>query len=335
QLLADRLVELPASERLEMAEYASADEHGVALLAFHDWGAVLAPLDERRPWRLVRRADIDAIDAQPASGSVRITIAGRPGTSAPAPIELLGLGATAVRHGARWSGLRERALADSARMLSGLLANTAAAVAPAAALLVDGRPVAPAELGDAWPSVEAGVLSEPAFAATYRELVARGGESWIALAPRRPSTVGATGEHDPDAAPPEPIAWFLVGLPGGLLALEIVTEGAHATYLFRGAPTAVVAHEVSEALIDARFLREPIYLPEDRLAEPRYERYRLAVAALPSLRAARSRFVGRLIHRDEASWRRGLDDAIGWASAAAPDAGRWPGSTSDDTDEEP
>jgi hypothetical protein len=346
QLLTDRLIELPATERLEMVEYRSPDEHGVALLAFHDWGVALSPLDERRPWRLIRRADVSRVEAQPASGSVTVGVSGRPGAGAPAPIELLGLGASAVRQGARWSGLRERALADSAHILGGLLPAAPAVVQRAAGLLIDGRPVAPAELGDAWPQVQSAVLAEPAFAATYRELAARGGESWIALAPRRPSAVGATGELDPTAAPPAPVAWFLVTLPGNLLAMEIVTEGAHATYLFRVLPRAeyhgqrpamladaagVAVYDVAEALIDGRFLREPIYLPADRLAEPRYERYRLAVAALPSLRAARARFVGRLFHRDEAGWSRSLEDAIAWHAAARDDAARWPGAAADDT----
>ena len=104
--------------------------------------------------------------------------------------------------------------------------------------------------------------------------------------------------------------------------MELVSEGAHATYLFRvvpraaftgtlppGALEAAVA-DVSEALIDARFLREPIALPAARLAEPEALRYRLALAALPSLAAARARFVARLVHRDAESWTAALRDVI-------------------------
>jgi hypothetical protein len=107
------------------------------------------------------------------------------------------------------------------------------------------------------------------------------------------------------------MAWFLVGLPGGLLAMELVSEGAHATYLFRARDSFEAAvREVSEYLIDARFLREPIYLDESALGEPQHLRYRLAIAALPSLRAARARFVDRLIHTDEEAWARSLDEHI-------------------------
>ena len=138
--------------------------------------------------------------------------------------------------------------------------------------------------------------------------------------------------------PDDARVWFLVGLPGNLVALELVSAGAHATYLFRVTPraafdarTADPAHlaaavrEISEALVDSRFLREPMALPDDRLAEPRYLHYRLAIAALPSLAAARARFVARLVHADPASWAAALDDLIRWHGSERDDAAAWPG----------
>jgi hypothetical protein len=197
-------------------------------------------------------------------------------------------------------------------------------------VLVEGRPIAPAVLGDAWPQVERAFLSEPAFAESYRALVERaGGETaprWLAAAPEGPGL--------PDA----PRVWFFVGLPGNLVAMELVSAGAHATYLFRVVPRAGyqggrsdgaalerAVVDVSEALLDSRFLREPMALPVDRLAEPRYQRYRLALAAVPSLAAARSRFVARIVHRDPASWAAALDDLIAWHAAIRDDAAEWPG----------
>ena len=59
-----------------------------------------------------------------------------------------------------------------------------------------------------------------------------------------------------------------------------------------------------------RFLREPIYMTEAQLGAPENLRYRLAISALPSLRAARARFVRRLIHTDEESWSTALDEAV-------------------------
>jgi hypothetical protein len=119
--------------------------------------------------------------------------------------------------------------------------------------------------------------------------------------------------------------WFLVPLPGNLVALELVSEGAHATYAFRvgpraefveGAfdPTAVrdAVRVVSEALVDSRFLREPMALTDEALAQPRHLRYRLALAAIATLAAARARFVARIVHRDDVSWAAALDDLIAW-----------------------
>jgi predicted aminopeptidase len=185
-------------------------------------------------------------------------------------------------------------------------------------------------LGDAAAMVEASVLTDTAFAESYRTLVARAGgpvaPRWIAMASTRPG--------DPEDAR----VWFLVGLPGNLVALELVSGGAHATYLFRVAPRATfderrvdpaqltaAVREISEALVDARFLREPMSLPRDRLAEPRYLRYRLAIAALPSLAVARARFVARIVHADPTSWAAALDDLIRWHGSARDEEAVWPG----------
>jgi hypothetical protein len=133
-------------------------------------------------------------------------------------------------------------------------------------------------------------------------------------------------------------SWFFVPLPGNLVALELVSEGAHATYLFRavpratydGGPTdsagiAAVVRDVSEALVDSRFLREPMALPDDQLRQPANLRYGLALRALPSLAAARARFVARIVHRDDLSWSGALDDLVVWHTAARDDAAVWPG----------
>ncbi len=82
---------------------------------------------------------------------------------------------------------------------------------------------------------------------------------------------------------------------------------------------------ISEALIDARFLREPIALPAEQLAAPAALRYRLALAALPSLAAARWAFVARLVHRDAASWKASLRDLVTWHANSRDDSDEWPG----------
>jgi len=320
QMLTDRLIDLPNDERLELLEYAAGGEHGVAQLAFHPWGFALMPLDERRSWRQVRRADIRVVRPDQSAGKVGVEVSARPGRDG-AAFELLGLGLATVRTGQRFSTLYEGALADAAAIVARLLPDTPVALRQrAASLLVDGRPTSPRDLGDAWVPIERAVLAEPTFAASYAALRAKSGQTaaadkrWIALAPAQPGD------------PTNHMAWFLVGLPGDMLAFELVSAGAHATYLFRARDSFDAAvFDVSECLIDSRFLRSAMYLTEAALADARHQRQRLAIAALPSLRAARARFVGRLIHTDEAAWSAALDDVLTWNAANPGATNAWPG----------
>lgn len=339
QRLADGFVVVPDSEPIELVEYridalpeAVGDgrepERGVAQLALDGWGATLAPLDERLPVRRVRRAAIDRVDLVPEVGGVRLA-------TADGGFSLLRLGPHAARHRARLAALPTTAHEDAGAILAAMVPDLAPGLAGrAAAALVDGRPASPEELGDAWDALERGVLDQPTFAASYLALRERaGGEGaprWLAMAPERP------GAPDPRRA------WFLVALPGNLVALELVSQGAHATYCFRTVPrdayaggstpdgidraaAARAVRGISDALVDARFLREPIALPEEQLTTPEGIRYRLALRALPSLAAARAAFVARLVHRDEASWAAALDDLIAWHAACRDDAMAWPG----------
>ncbi len=328
QRLADAFVTLPDGAPVELVEYAAPAGQGVAQLVVDGWGATLAPIHERQPLRRLRRADILGVELLPAVGGVRVA-------SADGGFDLLRLGAAAARHRAALADLPASAHRDAGAIVAALVPDLApAAAGRAAAALRDGRPAAPADLGDAWDPIERGVLREPTFAASYLALRERAGgfeaPRWLALAPERP---GAPESHR---------AWFLVALPGNLVALELVSEGAHATYLFRTVPRASFAAgaaiadidvasalravaRISAALIDARFLREPIALPDAQLATPEGIRYRLALRAIPSLAAARADFVARLVHRDETSWAAALDDLIAWHAACRDDAAAWPG----------
>ena len=328
QRLADAFVTLPESTPVELVEYADGDEQGVAQLAVDAWGVTLAPLDERAPTRRIRRADIARVDQLAQVGGVRVA-------AADGGFDLLRLGAAAARHRAALAELPAAAHRDAGAIVAALLPDLpAGAAGRAATALLDGRAAAPADLGDAWDPFERGVLGEPTFAASYLALRERAGGAgalrWLALAPERPGT------------PERHRAWFLVALPGNLVALELVSEGAHATYLFRTVPRAAfgggsepagidpaaagrAVARISAALVDARFLREPIALPDAQLATPEGIRYRLALRAIPSLAAARADFVARLVHRDEASWGAALDGLIAWHAACRDDTATWPG----------
>jgi len=331
--LADGLVETDPDDEIDLVEYESGAEAGIAQLLYHGRGVVLAPVDDRVAWLRIRRADIGSVDLQAAVGGLAIGSAGR--SLSPVPgggpaLRLLRLGPAAVKHGQRWAALRDRAAADASAIVAGLIPDAPVALRRAAsAVLLEGRPVTPETLGEAWTPLETAVLGHPPFDESYRALREIGGGEtaarWLVTAPERPGAVE------------EPRLWFFVGLPGNLVAMELVSAGSHATYLFRVVPRAAfqgslpagalatAVADVSEALIDARFLREPMALPAARLAEPDGLRYRLALAALPSLAAARARFVARIVHRDPESWRGAIDDLAAWHGTARDDDAEWPG----------
>jgi hypothetical protein len=56
------------------------------------------------------------------------------------------------------------------------------------------------------------------------------------------------------------------------------------------------------------FKREPIYLPDATLAEPRWAGYRLALRCSKPLQAARAAFLGRAIHGP--AWQSQLEAAL-------------------------
>ncbi|MCU0505778.1 MAG: hypothetical protein MUE82_08405 [Chloroflexi bacterium] len=326
QRLSDGLVRVP-DDPIPLVEYALPDgsEAGVAHLVLHPWGAVVAPLDERRPWIRLRRSGIGSVDAVPAFGGLRVHA-----SDGTAIVDLPRLGDAVARVRAALEAARDAAVVDAGALLTALAPDLPfAARDRAARAMADGRPAHRVALDEAWTPLEAAVLTEPTFAESYAALLARSGggdaQRWIAIAPEEPGS-------------PTPKSWFLVTLPGNLVALELVSEGAHATYCFRAGPRAEHpggptdpaaaserARAVSEALIDARFLREPMALPDERLARPEGRRYRLALAALPSLAAARAAFVARLVHRDPTSWSAALDDLIAWHDAARDERAAWPG----------
>jgi hypothetical protein len=332
QRLADGLVQVDPDAEIDLVEYEAPGEAGIAQLVYHDRGVVLAPLDERLPWRRVRRRDIGSVAVEPAVGGVAVGGVGRslPPVAGGPSVRLLRLGAIAAVHHDRWTALRDGAAADAAAIVGGIVPDAPYGLRSAASrLLLDGRPIAAEAFGAGWSVLEAATLAVPPFDESYRVLRAIGGGDaaprWLAAAPEQAGS------------PQAPKVWFFVGLPGNLVAMELVSEGAHATYVFRVVPRSAwtgalppgalegAVEDVSEALVDARFLREPVALPAAQLAAPAALRYRLALAALPSLAAARARFVARLVHRDAASWEAAVRDLVAWHGSATEDDAEWPG----------
>jgi hypothetical protein len=302
---------------------------GVGQLVVQPWGFVVCPLDERATWIHFRRASISQVKTSPGE----VVVDGGPGT-----LTLRGLGTASTRLHDTLEKLRDGAFADAAGFVEQLMPDAPFGVRQKASdLLVDGRPTRPDAFGDSgWPVVETAVLGEPTFAESYQSLCSTAGSAaprWVAMSPEDP---GGT----------EPKIWFLVAMPGNLVALELVTAGAHATYFYRVMPRAQykgeppeklgiaaeqAVRDISEALVDCRFLREPMALPDDQLRLPKYLRYRLALAVLPSLAWARGRFVARIVHRSPSTWSAAVADLIRWHSTATDEAAEWPGRKSQES----
>ncbi len=101
QRLEDGLVRLDPSAEIDLVEYAAGAEAGVAQLVYHDRGVVLAPVDERLPWRRVRRADIGSVVAEPSVGGVSVGGAGPslpPSADGGPALRFVRLGPVATEH---------------------------------------------------------------------------------------------------------------------------------------------------------------------------------------------------------------------------------------------
>ncbi len=143
--------------------------------------------------------------------------------------------------------------------------------------------------------------------------------------------------------------WFLFplysadpGRPGNALAWEATAgdEGqARATYFFRMQSRREYAGPKSRddfdrmadafimgiglALRAVNFRREPIYVPEERLSEPAYARYKFAVRKIPELRILRDSFIGRVIHESKEQWEKDVLNLLTFNVTATDDAAVW------------
>jgi hypothetical protein len=76
-------------------------------------------------------------------------------------------------------------------------------------------------------------------------------------------------------------------------------------------------------MIDINFRREPIYLTDDALGDPKYARYRFAVLKLPSLRTLRDLFIGRVIHSSIEQWKQDVTELLKFNVCTMEDSAKW------------
>lgn len=142
--------------------------------------------------------------------------------------------------------------------------------------------------------------------------------------------------------------WFLIPLystnpnePGNAVGMEAISGegGGKATYFFR-----IVSRKnypnfkrledlhrevdnfikrMNRAMLAINFRREPIYLPDERLEEPQYQKYKFAIAKIPALRELRQLFIGRVIHSSPEQWKQDVMDLLKFNVSTQDDNVKW------------
>ena len=142
--------------------------------------------------------------------------------------------------------------------------------------------------------------------------------------------------------------WFLIPIysddphaPGNAVALEATTgvDEGRATYFFRmlgrieystGKTLPELHSDYSEFLatinrcmIEINFRREPIYLTDDQMIDPKYTPYRFAAQEIPSLKRLRTLFIGRVTHYNLDQWKGDVADLLRFNVEEKSDDARW------------
>ena len=191
-----------------------------------------------------------------------------------------------------------------------------------------------------WQELEKKVTSA-SLSDSYVFLKALGRQERIAIGFKRGLMGNLTGEY----------IWFLVPIYGGtdrscgnaiaMEATETTSEEStgKATYFFRlvsrlDYPTLKIPEQLDEetdnlintmnrCMLDINFRREPIYLPEERLDEAEYVKYKIAIQRIPSLQHLRTLYVGRVIHFSPEQWKNDVEDLLRFNLAIQDDSAKW------------
>jgi hypothetical protein len=177
--------------------------------------------------------------------------------------------------------------------------------AKAAAHWLPGRMLSMAELEQLAPGFEA------AFAASWLAHLRRADEgkammTGVAAADRYLAFAPADRTLDPEATPggqPQ-LIWLLVR-SGQEWALELLSQGNYATYLFKG--DVDFPSHVEGIMHMPEFSREALYNPLTDLVEQR-SKYAIAARDLPLLQDLRAAFSGRRIHASKNAQAKGEED---------------------------
>lgn len=196
----------------------------------------------------------------------------------------------------------------------------------------EGKAVRKEEISDIWEALEKRIRSA-GIKDAYDYLASLSKKEQIRIGIKRGLMGGLTGDY----------IWFLIPLPArNAVAMEAaqisgeVAEGeegkGRATYFFRitgrkefngrAEPDRAV-DGINRGLVEINFRREPVYLPDERLEEPRYQKYRFSIAKLPGLRFLREAFIGRVVHADPEQWKKNVVELLEFNVKAKSDREKW------------
>jgi len=145
--------------------------------------------------------------------------------------------------------------------------------------------------------------------------------------------------------------WFLMPIynigekeTGNAVAMEATEatgeeSSGKATYFFRivsrkdypnyrsleelGKETEKFIKKINRCMLDINFRREPIYLPDERLDEPTYFKYKIAIQRIPSLKLLRNLYIGRVIHASPDQWKSDVIDLLRFNVMTQDDFAKW------------
>ncbi len=141
--------------------------------------------------------------------------------------------------------------------------------------------------------------------------------------------------------------WFLIPIYGdnkkygNAVAMEAISgeEGGKATYFFK-----IVSRDeysdlngieklnekvddfiksINRCMLAINFRREPIYLSDEKLKEPQYQKYQYAIAKIPELQKLRELFIGRVIHSSYEQWEKDVMDLLSFNINEKADNKKW------------
>ncbi len=212
------------------------------------------------------------------------------------------------------------------------------------AILKDGRAAKRQEIesvsSDLWKKMEEKIKAM-GIKEEYDFLAALSKSEKICLGVKRGLMGSLTGDY----------LWFLIPIfKSNAIAMEATSQGdqaghptvpgkGKATYFFRIMPRAEYAKnqdlakmeklvdelikKINKAMLKTEFRRQPIYLPAEKLDDPKYKKYKFAIEKFPELKELRQLFMGRVMHYSKEQWESDVNDILKFNVSVQDDNAKW------------